>query len=316
MFEKVLRNWPLKLLALGLAFAIWVAVTGESRILQVYSAPLDIKLPRDCVLAGPAPAKVSVSLRGPESQIRRLDPFKLAFRVDVSDAPPGQRNVQLAAETLAGVPRGIDVVQIEPDRIQLVVDRRMQKVLPVAPSLVGSPPSGYRFYGVRATPDTLEVEGPKSEVGGLDRVRTDPIHLEGHTAPFTVEVNAVPDRPATRVVEPREISVHVEVDVAPIRAAFDAVPVVFANQEFAATATPSRLRVVISGPPSLVHAIRAEQIRPVAELSGLGPRPEPYSVPIRIEFVGIAASDLARLAATSVSPARIAARISSRRIVR
>ncbi len=316
MLEKVARNWPLKLLALGLAFAIWVAVTGESRILQVYSAPLDIKLPRDCVLAGPAPTQVSVSLRGPESQIRRLDPFKLAFRVDVSDAPPGQRNVQLAAESLVGVPRGIEVVQIEPDRFQLLVDRRMQKVLTVAPSLVGAPSPGYRFYGVRVTPDTLEVEGPRTEVAGLDRVRTDPIHLEGHTAPFTVDVNAVPDRPATRVVDPREVRVQIEVDVAPVKVAFDSLPVVFANQEYVATAQPSRVRAVISGPPALVRAIRSEQIRPVAELAGLAPRLEPYSVPIRIEFVGVAASDLTRLAVTSVSSPRVAARISSRRIVR
>ena len=316
MLERVLRNWPLKLLALGLAFAIWVAVTGESRVLQVYSAPLDIKLPQDCVLAGPAPTKVNVSLRGPESQIRRLDPFNLAFRVDVSDATPGQRNVQLAAESLAGLPRGIEVVQIEPDRLRLAVDRRMQKVLGVAPVLVGAPPSGYHFYGVRVAPDTIEVEGPRSEVIGLDRVRTDPIHLEGRTAPFTVAVNAVPDRPATRVLDPRGIAVQVDVDVSPVKAAFDAVPVVFANQDYVATAQPSSLRVVISGPPDLVRAIRAEQIRPIAELSGLGPRPEPYTVPIRVEFAGIAASDLARLAVTSVSHPKIAARVGNRRIVR
>ncbi len=315
MPERLIRNWPLKLLALGLAFAVWVAVTGESRVLQVYTVPIDIKLPRDSVLAGPAPTKVSVSLRGPESQIRRLDPLRLSFRVDVSDAPTGQRNVQLAAESLSGLPPGIEVVQIEPDRLLLAVDRRMQKVLRVAPSLVGAPPPGYHFYGIRVAPDTLEVEGPQSEVAGLDRIRTDPIHLEGHTAPFAITVNAVPDRPATRVVDPREISAQVEVDVAPVRITFDAVPVVFANQDYVATAQPPQVRVVISGPPALVRGIRAEQIRPVAELSNLAPRREPYSVPIRIEFVGIAASDLARLAVTSVSHARISARIGNRRIV-
>jgi YbbR domain-containing protein len=316
MLERLLRNWPLKLLALGLAFAVWVAVTGDSRVLQVYPAPLDIKLPAGCVLAGSAPTKVSVSLRGPESLIRQVDPFKLAFRVDVTDAQPGQRNVQLVAESLVGLSRGIEVVQIEPDRLRLVVDRRMQRVLPVAPALVGAPPPGYTFYGAQVAPDTLEVEGPQTEVVGLDRIRTDPIHLEGRTAPFVVAVNAVPDRPGTRVIEPREISVQVEVDVAPVKAAFDSVPVVFAAQEYAATAQPSSVRVVLSGPPSVLRQIRPTQIRPVADVSGLVPRREPYAVRLRMEFAGVAAPDLARITVRSVSHPETDVRVSSRRIAK
>jgi YbbR domain-containing protein len=314
MLERLLRNWPLKLLALGLASAVWVAVTGDSRVLQVYPAPLDIRLPPGCVLAGAAPTKVNVSLRGPERLIRQLDPFKLAFRVDITDAAPGQRNVQLAAESLDGLSRGIEVVQIEPDRLRLTVDRRMRKVLPVAPAFVGAPPPGYGFYGARVVPDTLEVEGPRAEVVGLDRIRTDPIHLEGRTAPFAAAVSAVPERPGTRVLEPREISVHVEVDVAPVRVSFDAVPVVFADQEYEATAQPSSVRVVISGPPAVLRTIRRGQIRPVADLSGFVPRREPYAAELRIEFVGVAAADLARISVKSVSHPKVAVRLSNRRI--
>jgi YbbR domain-containing protein len=316
MLDRLFRNWHLKLLALLLAFAVWIAVTSDNRALQVYSAPLDIKLPADCVLAGPVPTKVNVSLRGPESLIRRLDPLKLAFNVDATDALPGQRNVQLAAEGLVGLVRGIEVVQIEPDRLRLTVDRRMRKVLPVAPSLVGAPPPGYSFYGARITPDSLEVEGPQTEVVTLDRIRTDPIHLEGRTSSFTAGVNAVPDRPATRLLDPREISVRIEIDAVPVKAFFDGVPVVFANQEYEATAQPSTVRVVISGPPAVVRSVGADQIRPVAELTGLTPRREPYPSRVRIEFAGIEASDLARIAVVSVSRPEVAVRIWNRRVVR
>jgi len=146
-------------------------------------------------------------------------------------------------------------------------------------------------------------------------VRTDPIHLEGRTAPFTLAVNAVPDRPGTRVLDPREISVQIEVDVVPVKATFDAVPVVFASQEYEASAQPPSVRVVISGPPEVVRAIRADQIRAVAEVSGLAPSREPYTVRLRVEFAGVKASDLARLAVTSISHPKIAVRVSGRRIV-
>jgi YbbR domain-containing protein len=314
MLERLSRNWPLKLLALGLAFAIWIAVTGDARVLQVYAVPLDISLPQDCIVAGPAPTKVNVSLRGPESAIRRLDPLKLSFRLDLTDAAPGQRNVQLAAESLAGLESGIEVVRIEPDRFRLTVDRRLRKVLGVAPFIVGTPPAGFALYGARASPDRLEVEGPRNEVLGLDRLRTDPIHVDGKTASFVAVVNAVPDRPATRIVDPREISVQVEVDALPVKRGFDSVPVALTGRQFESAAQPSGVRILVSGPPALVLALRPDRIRAVAQISGLAPRREPYMVQVRIEFLDVSAPDLPRIAVKSVSPATIAVRISGRRI--
>lgn len=313
MLERVFRNWPLKLLALGLAFAIWIAVTGENRVLQVHDVPLEVDLRDDCVLAGRVPAQVAVTLRGPASLIARLRPPSMEFRVDLRDAAPGKRTVQLDAEGLRGLPPDVEVVQVEPSRLQLVIDRRMRRTVPVVPLIVGAPPAGFAFYGARAQPDTLVVEGPAAEVGALDRLRTDPIHLDGRIAPFDAQVGAVPDGPASRVLDPSPLKVHVDVDAAPGRRTIDGVPVVFAGQTFAATAQPSTVRVVLSGPSGLLARIEPAQVRAVAELGGLAPGSEPHVVPVRVELLGIPASDLARIAVRSVSQARVTVRLSSRR---
>jgi YbbR domain-containing protein len=100
-----------------------------------------------------------------------------------------------------------------------------------------------------------------------------------------------------------------------LEVSFDAVPVVFANQEYEATAQPGSVSVVISGPPAVLRTIRREQIRPVADLAGCTPRRDPYSVEVRIEFAGVGAADLALISVKSVSVPRIAVRLSNRRIV-
>jgi len=96
MLERLTSRWHLKVLSLGLAFAVWVAVTGEGRAVQDFSVPVEVSLGAHATLAGPAPLKVSVRLRAPESILRRIDPYDLDVRVDLRDAPPGERTVALA----------------------------------------------------------------------------------------------------------------------------------------------------------------------------------------------------------------------------
>ena len=51
MLERLLSHWPLKVLAVALAFVIWVAVTGEQSVLQEFAVPLEILLPSNEELA-------------------------------------------------------------------------------------------------------------------------------------------------------------------------------------------------------------------------------------------------------------------------
>jgi YbbR domain-containing protein len=224
MLDRILRNWPLKLLALGLAFAVWVAITGENRILVDYKVPVAVVLPPDRLLTKPPPTTVSVQLRGPEPILRGIDSTDLSLRLDLRDAGVGDRSVRFSSADVKGVPRGIDIMRFEPDHLAVSVAERTRRTIPVAPSFTDKPPRGYALYGAQAFPEALEVDGPGSEVGALARLRTDPISLGQRTAPFTVRVGAVSDSANVRVVDPRPVEVHAVVDVAPVESRFDPVP--------------------------------------------------------------------------------------------
>ena len=45
MLERLAVDWPLKVLALMIAFGIWAAVTGEKRIVKNFTVPLEVLLP-------------------------------------------------------------------------------------------------------------------------------------------------------------------------------------------------------------------------------------------------------------------------------
>lgn len=302
--QVLVRNWPWKLLALVLSYAVWIAVTGESRIMQDVSVPLDLSYSDRLVPSGQVPTSVVARLRGPENLLRRADLLRLSFPLDLADAAPGTVSVQLDPAGLRGVPSGIEVLFVEPDRLSLAFDDRGERTVPVVPALKGRPPEGYTFYAATATPDTKRIEGPASDLQAVERLRTDPITLDGRTAPFTVRVRAVPDNPEVRLLEPEPVEVRVEVDHAPGQKALD-VQVTLSGAPAGATASPHTVRAVVSGPPALLEALGTAQVRAVADLEGVAPGGPVRDLPLRVEFREVPAADLPRLAVVRVEPARV-----------
>lgn len=305
MLDLIFRRWPLKLLAAAIAFAIWVAVTGDTRIVSSYRVPLDVGLAPDLILTGAPPTAVNVLLRGPENVLRRIDSFSLEMDLDLRNAEPGAHNVSLTADALDGLPAGAEVARIEPDRFTVTVARRMRRSVPVVPSFVGSPPPGYAFYWGEARPDVLEVEGPEDVVAGLPRLRTDPIHLENRTESFVTRVGAVPDSPHVRVIGSRALEVRAMIDVSPVERRIAEVPVVLAGRERELMPVPRTVEVILAGPAPVLERIPGDRVRAVADLTGMRTLEGPADVAVRVDFVGVSLEDLARLTVRSLKPAKV-----------
>jgi YbbR domain-containing protein len=276
MLDALLANWPLKLLALALAFAIWVSVTGESRAVQDVEVPLEIQLPEDLVLASSPPTTVDVRLRGVESLIRRLDPVPMAVRVDLRDATTGEQEVLWSREDLKGIPRGVEIDFIDPDRTQLVIETRGRRQLPVEPTFLGQPPEGYAFYGAQVTPDQLRVEG-------------------------------------VRLIDQDTLDVFVAVDAAAVERRLENVPVEVVGAPPGTSVEPTTLNVTLSGPPRLVDRLTADQIRLLADASAVTADSGTHEVPVRVEFAGVASDERSRINVEAISRRQVEVTLSGRR---
>jgi len=311
MLDRLLANWPLKLLALVLAFAIWVSVTGESRILQDFQVPLEIRVGDGLVLASPSPTTVNVRLRGLESQMRRLDPVPLVMRVDLGDVAPGQHDVLLSAEDLQAIPRGMEVEFVTPDRVQVLVDRRLRRELPIEPTLLGQPDDGFALYSADVRPLRRTVEGPETVMNGLEVLRTAPIRLEGRKAAFTTRVAVIPDSSLVRLIDSSPVEVRVIVDSRAVERRLEGLPVTVAGGSAQLTVSPPTLDVTLSGPAAVLDDIDASRIRLIAETAGRTVGRTPQNVDVRVEFVDISADQRARIVVSSISRQRVSLRSSS-----
>ena len=200
----------LRLLAFVVAMVIWWIVSVEKRESvseKVIDASVSYNASRGIMLLDPVQS-VKVRLRGPDRQIRALAPFELDVVVDVEAEEAGAVAIQLSQENVL-TPPGVEVVTIEPNWLDLRLDREATTDLPVIVQLVGEPAGGAVPGEPRSTPDRARVRGPASLISGLTSVSTSPISLKGHALDFTQTVSVLSADPLVRVVEPPFVTVHV-----------------------------------------------------------------------------------------------------------
>jgi len=313
MLDTVLSNWPLKLLALGLAFAIWVSVTGENRVVQDFRVPLEVEVPNDLIPAQSPPTTVSVRLRGAESVMRRLDPVPIVVRADLRDASAGEQEVLLRRDDVGGVPRGVEIDFIDPDRLPLDLEARSRRELPVEPTILGQPADGFAFYTAQVAPGKLRVEGPASQVDQLEVLRTTPIRLDGRTETFVVRAAVAPEGELVRVLEPDALSVRVVVDAAAVERRLENLTVEPVGAPAGSTVKPEALHVILSGPARLVDRLAPDQVRLYADVTRAPGEANRIEVPVRVELLGLAPDERARIQVKSISRRQVQVTLSGRR---
>jgi len=209
MTDRIGR-WGLRLLAFVGAVVIWwlVSVEKRERISEkVVDASLSYNTPRGLILLDPAQT-VKVRLRGPDRRIRAIAPFELDVVVDVQGDEPGTESVQLTQDNVLA-PEEVEVVSIDPNVLEVRLDREAIAYLPIVTRLVGEPAGGAVPGDPVLRPNRARVRGPATLVSGLSAVSTSPISLDGHALDFSQTVSVVSTDPLVRIVDPPFVTVDV-----------------------------------------------------------------------------------------------------------
>lgn len=288
----ITRHWPLKLLAVALAFGAWLVVTTDNRVIQDFKVYIDVEFPDETVLVGDKTKEVTLRLRGSGAQFRRLDNLSMKVELDLADGPPGERTVRIQPDDLRGVPPGLEIVMIDPQVVTFELARRQVAELPVQAKLTGMLASGFELYGVEVEPDRVRVSGPENQVADLDSLATDPVPLTDREESFSVTVPLNPGGGEIELPEVREVTVRVRVDAPRVRRTFADVPVMVVGAEAARVdLAPSAFDFEMSGPPRIVDRLGAESFRLVADVADVPADGRRRPVRVRVEWTGVPLRD-------------------------
>lgn len=213
MRTRPLENLGLKLLSVVLAVFLWAVVLGEQKVDVTLTVPLEIKdLPRDLILVNEPPDSLEVRLRGPKTLVTTLAPREVALEGLPKNFVEGENVITIRSEAVR-VPRGIEVVEVTPHRVRVVLDAMAVRELEVSPRIEGAPAKGFILKRVTSTPARIRMAGPKNELRRLTRVYTVPISLDGQTASFSTRAMLEPAGRQIRALDEVPIIVGVEIRV-------------------------------------------------------------------------------------------------------
>lgn len=228
MIKFLTENWGAKLISLILAVGLWYYAVGEEGIEVTRTLPLEVKLKHEKLSVVGSPTRVlQVTLQAPRSLLANLtsEEIKAEHQIQKIDSPgdysfrPEARDIHLPSDQ-------IRVTKIEPEVIQVKIDEVIVQKFEITPDFLGEPAFGYRLTQeeVQMDPAAVLVEGPKSQLEKLEKIKTQPIDLVGRARSFRKMVRLVVG-PGLNVITESLVDVYVPIQEVVAERTFENIPV-------------------------------------------------------------------------------------------
>jgi len=123
--RHVFHNLGLKLTSLLLAFGLWVAVSSSPPSEVALSVPIIFRnMPTGLEITSAFIPSAQIRVRGPEAQIRRLQPSDVSVEVDLTkqDVNAGEHIFDLTQDV--HVPNRLTVSRVVPNEIHVTFETR------------------------------------------------------------------------------------------------------------------------------------------------------------------------------------------------
>lgn len=290
-------DWALKALALAISLALWFAVAGQRTpaTIRLRGVPLVFLLPENVEIGNAPRDEVEVTLRGTKGALDALNVRNLVATVDLRGYELGERVLILTPERISmELPEGVSIEDVEPDRLPLRLERRVEREVAVEPHIEGTLPEGYEIRRIQVVPDRVKVRGPESHVEALQKVTTESILLNGRQASFTVPQATINISDAKVVALEPSVAVRIEIVERQEERRLSDISVEGAGLRPEA----ARATVTVRGPRSVVASLRAEDLTLKLERGEDGAvRPRlggPADIVRQLEIVSISPKSLER----------------------
>ena len=289
-----IRNWRLKLAALGLSVFLWALVQTEPRTSSesFQRVPVRIELTDTLwTLAGPpTPTEVELQLSGSSRDIIRLDREGTALNIPISQVGTPDTSVFLDRDWVElGQSTGLTVEFISPAMIEIVFEPTVTRTLPIATRVYGDLRENLALASsVGLAPVSVRVRGSESQVSQLDSIWLERFDLGTveKSGVFSVAIDTVGLSGAYVSPDVVTMGLNVEDDIERVLQGFS---VQFDAERIGADVTiePVVVEVRFSGPKSLVNTLDPSLLRvwvSPEDLEGILPGEE-RRVPLRLEGI-------------------------------
>lgn len=179
--DNYMKDWQYRLLALLLAIFVWYLVSGREKVEYWMEVPIEVSsLPENFIITGGVPSKIQVRVRGTRPVLERIQQGKYSYNLDLSDIKLGDNVIILESKHLK-FPPPVEVVAILPPRLELDIDKLMQKNVAIQVNWTSSFKEFSKFFELKEIncfPNKILISGPSSIVNKIDKLETKEIKVD------------------------------------------------------------------------------------------------------------------------------------------
>ena len=228
MVQWLTHNWSAKLVSLILAVGLWYYAVGEEKVEVTRTIPVELKLEKEKLSVVGKPSRlVLVTLQAPRSLLSNLAAEELKAEHHIRKVEgPGDYSFRLEPREIHLPSEKIRVVRVEPEVIQVKIDEMIVQKLEVEPVFLGGPAFEYRLdpENVQLDPTSFLVEGSKSQLEKIEKIKTLPIDVVGRVRSFRKTVR-VAEEPGVKLLSESLVDAYVPIQEATGEKTFENIPV-------------------------------------------------------------------------------------------
>lgn len=252
-------DWILKFFSLATATVLYFFVAVQSETPVEVDFPIQFRLPEDVTLTGDSPNTVHVTLQGPWATFRAFSPTELqAVSIDLSEAGPGPIERQIDTTDIPS-PIGMRVLSVRPSKIQLMLERMMERQIPIRVDIRDRPAYGYEIVDVHSDPAKARVVGPVSQVQSLDAIYTRALSIAEREDDVSTDVDL---RPVAAPLVLKDLQTKVLIDIGEefVERRLGDVTIRMDNAPKGTRTVPDHVPVNVKGPRRIVDKLAPDLV--------------------------------------------------------
>lgn len=190
----ITHNLWLKLWALVLAIGLWFYVAGEETVQADLKIPVQLVLAEGMVVTEQSVDTIDVSVNGRKEIISKLLEGELVSRIDLTSYKEPKTIVLSVERKYLPLKPEVNILHMFPERLEVKIDRLVQKIMPIRVETFGEPAPGYRVEGFIIDPISALIKGPEGYLKDLVYIDTEPVDVTGRQKSFKkmVPLKSVP----------------------------------------------------------------------------------------------------------------------------
>lgn len=285
VWRVIIRHWPMKMLCLVMAFAVWQAVRENTSFeVMVTDIPVAVTAGDGRAVLDQSTDTVSIRFRGSRDDIRFISSDQVSVKIDVSKHADRLRQTIKFSPRYVKAPSRAHAVQFDPSEITITMDREVERILPVKAVFEGELPPGVQIEQTVCTPAAVKVRGAERLLSEMEQVKTMPVSLDGRYNSFKTHVS-IASAAQPWIVSPERVTVEAAlVERAASRRIENSQvhPLLDSDDTRTVKIRPEKVAITLLGSPQQVTELNARDVYAYIDCAELTD-PAEYEVSVRVD---------------------------------